>query len=334
MRIKRILMTLILAMMVFSTGFVVLCGRDKEPKMEQQCKIDLGQDRVTDVKEYGEDGFLCLINGTELRLMAYNGEVLDSLPLDEEVTLLATDDDKAACTHSETPTYDGGFIVAICGGKNVCVLEYIEAKDSLELKMRFSLENAVVSTSVRDSIAYIVLDNGDLYGFEIPRLAKIEPGLKDVESSVDLKLVCRNAKFVGAYNVVLKDNSYMDIYQYNTGNPYEPFGEEIIGVANILGGGKIITSQAIYKPVLPTDIRKMQQIDNGQVYAGGYGYFYVKNGKFYYTGSLNIDPRGEHSPYGPEAKQARVDIPSGYKYCCIYRGIVCYDEHTIICYFV
>jgi hypothetical protein len=126
----------------------------------------------------------------------------------------------------------------------------------------------------------------------------------------------------------------MNIYQYNTGDPYEPFGEEIIGVANNRGCGQIITSQAIYDPVLPTDIRKMQQIDNGQVYAGGYGYFYVKNDKFYYTGSLNIDPRGEHAPYGPEAKQARVDIPSGYNYCCIYRGIVCYDEHTIICYFV
>ena len=194
------------------------------------------------------------------------------------------------------------------------------------------MENAVVSAAVRDSIAYIVLDNGDLYGFEIPRLAKIEPGLKDVESSVDLKLVCRNAKIVGEHNVVLKDNSYMNIYQYNTGDPYEPFGEEIIGVANNRGCGQIITSQAIYDPVLPTDIRKMQQIDNGQVYAGSMGYFYVENGEFYYTGFLN-DP-GQHAAYSPEAKQARVDIPSGYNYCCICRGIVCYNEHTIICYFV
>ena len=334
MRTKRILLSILLAVMVCSTGFVVLCGRYKKPKLEQQCRIDLGQDRVTDVKEYGEDGFLCLINGTELRLMAYNGEVLSSLSLDEEVTLLATDDTKAACTHSETPTYDGGFIVAICGGKNVRVIDSDPRQNSLFMKMDFSLENTVVSVAVRDSIAYIVLDNGDLYGFEIPKLARIESDQSDVETSVDLKLVCRNAKIVGAYNVVLKDNSYMDtLLGFQADNHYEPFGEEIIGVAN-LGGGQIITSQAIYDPVLPTDIRKMQQIDNGQVYAGSCGYFYVKNGKFYYTGSLNKDPRGEHAPYGPEAKQARVDIPSGYKYCCIYRGIVCYDEHTLICYFV
>ena len=58
MRTKRILLSLLLAVMVCSTGFVVLCGRQNTPKLEQQCKIDLGQDRVTEVKEYGEDGFL------------------------------------------------------------------------------------------------------------------------------------------------------------------------------------------------------------------------------------------------------------------------------------
>ena len=334
MRTKRILLSLLLAVMVCSTGFVVLCGRYKKPKLQQQCKIELGQDRVTEVKEYGEDGFLCLINGTELRLMAYNGEVLSSLSLDEEVTLLATDDDKAAFTFSKTPNYSGGYIVAVCGGKNIRVIASDPRQNSLFTKMDFSLENTVVSAAVRDSIVYIVLDNGDLYGFDIPILTKSEVREDNgkEETSVDLKLICQNAKIVGEHNVVLKDNSYMNIYQYNTGDPYEPFGEEIIGVANNRGCGQIITSQAIYEPVLPTDIRKMQQIDNGQVYAGSMGYFYVENGEFYYTGFLN-DP-GQHAAYSPEAKQARVDIPSGYNYCCICRGIVCYDEHTIICYFV
>ena len=334
MRIKKSVSSLLLVFMAISAVFSAACGEYyKKPNLQEKCEIDLGEDKVTDVKEYGRDGFLCLINGNEIRLMASSGKVLDALSFEDEVTLLATDDEHADGRYQTYPQFNGGNIVVVCGEKTVRILSFDEGQSKLFERTEFSCEKTVISASVQDDYVYILSDNGDLYGVDVHAFMNEAPnGEKQEEKTLPHpKLILQNVKLVGRKFVVLNDNSYMSTHKDNLGNPFPPFDEEIIGVVNMRGWGQIITSSAMYEPIIKTDIKKLQTLENGEVYAGRWGYFDVMEGKFYYTGL--VDGR-EAGPNPPETKRARVDIPTGYKYCCICRGIVCYDEHKIICYYV
>ena len=334
MRIKKSVSLVFLGLIVISVGLSAACfGKSRKPDLQKKCEIDLGADKVTDVKEYGRDGFLCLINGNEIRLMASSGKVMDALSFEDEVTLLATDDDRANAGREEDISYKGGNAVVVCGGKTVRILSFDDEQNKLFERTEFSCENTVVSASVQSHFVYVVLDNGDMYGVDVQGFPQSAASgeEKEEKAPAELKLLCQNAKIVGQYMVVLNDNSYMSLSKDILGKPFPPFDEEIIGVANLDGTSQIITSSAMYRPVIETEIKKLQTLENGEVYAGGYGYFYVKDGKFYYTGRVDGTFSG---PNSPETKHARVDIPGGYNYCGICRGIVCFDEHKIICYYV
>ena len=312
-------LSLLLIVMVFSTTAAVRCGfKYTKAKLEKQCEIDLGEDRITDVESYGSESFLCVINENEIRLISSQGKVLNSHSFDEKITLVDAD------------CYGSNNILVVLGGKTAVIFTFDEEQNKLNKKAEFSCDKTIISVSASYDFAYIVLENGDLFGLDVRNLGN--DAVPGDEVRADLKLMHQNVRLVGKRGFVLNDNSYICMDQFTLTTHYDSFDEEIIGVANVNSCFQIVTSSAIYEPVIPTEIKKLQSFDNGQVYTTNGGYFYVKNDKFYYTGYLKS--KEHHSPYAPEAKRSRVDIPEGYRYCSIVDGIVCYDDHKLICYSV
>ena len=305
-RFKRYVSILSLTLMIMLIGSAFQCSLSSKTELQKMFEIDLGNDTVTDVIEY-DDGFICVVNKRELRVMTKQGEIRASQIMEEDISCVAA----------------YRYISVSYGHGNVKIYSEDTEKGTLVEEYSFAFDKDVSAAFAHYYVLYFdyLLEDGTLYRLSLPEV-------EDTEAEPDFDFCLEDVNLVGYNFAVFTDNSYIFIEDPDQKRSL-PFKEEIIGVSTY---GHFYTKTAAYKtPFVGAEIETVASFDNGQFYAGDAGYFYVKDEQFYYKGDLEGEFTG-HVP--PHTGITKIDIPTGYKYCAIRHGIVCYDDHTISCYIV
>ncbi|MBP5491428.1 MAG: hypothetical protein J6Y08_01150 [Clostridiales bacterium] len=305
-RFKRCVSILSLTLMILLIGCAFQCSLPSKTELKKMFQIDLGNDTLTDVIEYG-DGFICVVNKRELRVMTKQGQVQASQIMDEDITCVSA----------------YRFISVSYGHGNVKIFSEDTEKGMLVEEYSFSFDKDVAATFGHYYVLKFdyLLEDGTLYRLSLPE--------SEEDAEPDLDLCLEDVKLVGYNFAVFKDNSIMFIEDPDQ-KRYSPCKEEIVGVSSY---GHFYTKSSAYESatLIDEEIETFASFDHGQFYAGDAGNFYVKDEQFYYQGDLEGEFTG---PVAPHTSPVKVDIPQGYHYCAIRHGIVCYDEHTISCYVV
>ncbi len=297
------ILVLLTAIAIF---FMVLQSNRTIPKLKEQCKVDFGNYEITDVASCG-DGFLCVLNGNEIRVIDPFGETVSTMTVNGTVT--------AVSVYDETSYKDvtrKRMELVIDGKLLECYNWSEEAKEYVK-KAEFYTDKNIVSLNAESG--YLVLDQGDLY-----RISAFQDG-----AAPEAELLRHDVKLVAGEYAVLNDNS---VCRLSDGKSTAPLGREIIGIADS-ASTMVYTADELYAVDANQELMKLHDISDGQVYVHQEGYFYISSGKCYYTGLLAGKARGKGIP---EADNKPLELPQGLRYCAIYHGAVCYDGHTLTCY--
>ena len=297
-------------------AFILSQTNRTTPRLDKRFEIELNEhDELNDLLPQG-NGFVYLVNGNEIRIVGEDGEALGEFRYKSNVTAIGNNevvyDTKAELT------------VAL-EDQTIHLYQYNDGK--YEETDSVSVPGIVTHMycGYSDKCVY-VLEDGRAFRMS---LAHTDTDEYLVDRYLSSELIGDDLKLVSDYYGVGKDNSIIHLYDDAKITPIE---EEIIGLnRDIAYTRNQAYTISFYSAQEDAYVTEIAVFEDGQFYACRDDYMYRKDGQFYYTGILSGEWRGKGIP---ESRDARLKLPESDRYFVIDRGVVCYRDHTIVCYWV
>lgn len=296
---------------ICSCGF----GRNETtPSVKEEYTFIFENKEITTVVPY-KAGCIVVLDSAEIEAIDAEGTVVASKVFDKEITHISADQD--------------GTVIMSFEDNEVVSLSLDENEFSEILSVYAEGELKDVSCAPSEDLYFILLDNGELYGFGKNSHRILDSDKNEDEIISDLVFIQDSIKYIAGGYLVDTENCVHDLISGTT-NP-APFSEDVNGI-ELYSSPVIYTDDTLYvlSGISLTPMQE-QSIDSASFVCAELGYLYSLNGVHYYTGVLSATPRGKGIS---ETNNSVVELPSDMSYCVILHGIVCYDEHHLITYSV
>lgn len=305
---------IILPMFILFSCFAFIMSQTNrtQPKLDKRFEITLDDDDVLNDLCPHCNGFIYLVNGKEIHIIGEEGESLGAFWYKSEVTAIGNYDGSGSFE-------DHALSVAL-SDQTILLYQYNDGKyeetDHIEVP-------GIVTQMCCDfynQCTYLLEDGTTFQMF----LSHTDTEEDPVDHYLSPEFICDDVKLITNYSGVRKDNS---IIRFSDGLKATPIKEEIIGINRNI----VYTKNAAYSYYFGSTATERAVFEDGQFYVWDEGYFYRKDGKFYYTGLLSGKWRGKGIP---ESENGLLKLPESDRYFAITCGAVCYKDHTLVCYWV
>lgn len=321
MKIHRVLVCILIV--AFALNFVSCFFRGSNAREPYLKELHFENDVVTgvyDVVSNKQEYVWYTLNNSKLCVLDLYSDLSLEIEFDSEIIDVAS--------------YDGNTVfVALASNE---VLFYDISNNDFELLISNTFENTIKEIDYRagsskEYLHFVLLENGEFYSFgrNYDNIISNESSEDEIYSNP--QLLFTEIKMI-TYEFCVKNDNSIVVYKDN-----EVIENSIGDVESIImfrGSEHLIIDNSLYYLSWNNnEIVFDRDLENSLYVFGHNSMLYVDGlNRVYYTGICY----GEYYSKGvPEANDYYVEyLPANYNYLPTSREIVCYDEHTILCYAV
>ena len=294
-------------------------SNSKTPDLQIKFQQTYENDVIDFVVPMGLEGIACSMNTDELLVLSFDGTEIMRESYSAEI--IAID--------SSSEVSDK---ISVALSNNEVITYVIEDEISVKYDQSFDHEIKSIASLGRFSdqdMDHVLLETGELYGYGLNHKHILS---EDADEGTEIDtpvLIAENVTNLFQYCYITEDGRCFDI---RMGEMSDSLPSGVAELQSYYSYPLLCTEDTAYCIRSPfSEWKEEATYDPGCVSACEEGIMYRRDNVWYYSGRLSAPMRGKGVPMSQDAK---IDLPEGYDYQILCKGLVGYDEHTIIIYSV